>query len=334
MKPWSLFALLSLTLSACQTQPPLNPPARPLNQAGQLGQLSSATAQAPQLKASFLKELELADEEGNFSDEQSSARYDEKLVSQVIGISYILNHQRYFSVQDDGKSSVEAILAHDGHQQAASWVRRWASTLGENALWPDKQSTTYQGPWPALEHAELKRSGGWFMFRSASSKADEYYQRAKDAYKKNLPPDHPEQAEAWAWLGRTSHFLQDMTVPFHTVSMLRPSQLLYHNAYEKTCDQLFWNYLPSRNFNPGGVWVHGPYPAEGAWGIYFNPGMSAAAMIRQNADFARKFYKHVNEAEDWGKSNWERTRAVMIPLGAKTTAGLVVSFLKDLGLAS
>ncbi len=52
-------------------------------------------------------------------------------------------------------------------------------------------------------------------------------------------------------------------------------------------------------------------------------------MIKQNADYARRFYKLVNEGEDWSSLNWERTRAVMVPLGAKTTAGLILEFLRD-----
>jgi hypothetical protein len=52
-------------------------------------------------------------------------------------------------------------------------------------------------------------------------------------------------------------------------------------------------------------------------------------MVRQNADYARLFYKLVNEREDWTTRNWDRTRAIMIPLAAKTTAGLTVSFLRD-----
>ena len=122
-------------------------------------------------------------------------------------------------------------------------------------------------------------------------------------------------------------------MPFHTVSLLRPSQLRHHTQYEVSCDELFERYLPSRNYNPQGVWVHGPYPAQGSWGVYYAPGTTAAAMIRQNADYARKFYKFVNESESWTQQNWERTRAVMVPLGAKTSAGLIKSFLNEVGVS-
>ncbi len=324
MKLWNYSCLIMLILSACQTQVP-----RSILPSQSLTQLSAATTNRPNLNPQLMQELQTPDQEGEPTEIESASKLDENLIRKTIGASYIQAHHYYFSVQDQGQSTIESILAHDQHHRPAQLVKRWAKTLSEGALWPDQQSTTYKGRWPALEHAELKRSGGWFQFQSASVKADEYYQLAKKAWKPQLAADHPDQTEAWAWLGRASHFLQDVTVPFHTVSLLRPSQLLYHTAYEKSCDQLFWNYLPSRNVNPGGVWVHGPYPEKGTWGLYFNPGTSAGQMIKQNADYARRFYKLVNEGEDWSSLNWERTRAVMVPLGAKTTAGLILEFLRD-----
>ncbi len=334
MKRLSLLVILGL-LAACQS-PSIQPNSlRASTPANSLQSQSAArpTAQAnsPQLSSAFLRQLEGFDEEGDPSVDTPNARMDQQLVSQTIGTAYTKAHSYYFQTLDQGKSSVEAILAHDGHTEAARLVRHWTPVLGENAVWPDKQSTSYQGPWPALEHAELKNSGGWFMFKAASTKADEYYGKAVAAWRKDLPADHANQTEAWAWLARASHFLQDVTVPFHTISLIRPAQLLCHNRYEVTCDQHFNSYLPSRNHNPQGVWANGPYPASGPWGIYFNPGTTAGAMIRQNADFSRKFYKFVNERENTSTQNWERTRAVMVPLGAKTTAGMIQSFLRDVG---
>lgn len=258
------------------------------------------------------------------------APFNEQQVEQILGVEYIQSHSYYYQTPDTGlqnDSSVVAILKHDGHLQAARWTLHWQSLLGEAAVWPDAQSTTYQGRWPALEHAELKDGDGWFFFRSASEKASEYYARALENWQPGVAATHPSQAEAWRWLGRASHFLHDVTVPFHTVSLIRPAQLLHHTRYEKSCDTYFERYLPSRNYNPAGVWVKGPYPADENWGLYFTPQTPIAERVKYTADQARAFYGLVNEAESG--QNWEKARAVMIPLGAKLTAGLVVKFLQD-----
>ncbi|MGV3527093.1 MAG: hypothetical protein ACO1RX_22950 [Candidatus Sericytochromatia bacterium] len=314
-----------LLLAGCQAA--VGPVQAPVSSAPRgVNRLTSASGVRPlALNPALERELAQPDEEA----EPAGNSFQEQVVRQTLGTTYVNAHSYYYQTLDQGKSSVEAILAHDGHSRAAELVTRWRTELGQNALWPDQQSTTYGGPWPALEHGLLRNGSGWFTFASADKKAEEYYQRALKTWKPGLPADHPEQAESWAWLGRSSHFLHDMTVPFHTMSLLRPSQLLYHTAYEKSCDTLFERYLPSRNHNPGNVWAQGPYPATGTWGVYYAPGTSAATMVKQTADQARRFYGMVNERENAQKANWERTRAVMIPLGAKASAGMILRFLAD-----
>lgn len=325
MKKKLLTVAFCLSLFACQSQPTLLPVVRqnaPLN----LRQQSANPAQLP-ISAALRAELQQPDTEPEPRED-----YDQETVRKLLGVSYIKAHSFYFQTMDNGKSSIESILAHDGYLQTAQLVRHWQDQLGPDAVWPDSQSTTYKGPWPALEHAELKGGKGWFGLRSAGSKADEYYQRALDSWKRDLAPDHPEQAESWGWLARSAHFLHDVTVPFHTMSLVRPAQLLHHTQYEKTCDDLFENYLPSRNYNPQGVWQNGPYPASGNWGIYYPKGTRAKQIIQMAADEARPFYKLVSRPDRPAEANWDKTRAVMLPFAAKTTAGLFVNFMHDVGL--
>ncbi len=245
--------------------------------------------------------------------------------------SYVDAHSMYFDYLHNGKSTIEMILAHDGHSQAAQWVTHWRDTLSKGAIWPDHNSTTYNGPFKALEHGLPSVDSGWFGLRNAREKSQEYYEMALKSWKPELAPDHPDQAEAWAWLGRTSHFIQDMSVPFHTRSLVRPAQAFFHNAYEVSSEKLFDNYLPVRNHNPFGVWANGPYPENEVWGIYFPAGIQAGELIVKTAEQSQPFYDLVAQRSNDENGNWEKTRAVMIPLGAKSTAGLVISFLTEVG---
>lgn len=326
-KPFAALSVLLLALTACQSAPAWSPPpaARAPLQAFQVPTPQSA----PLLRISPALRAELL--QPDTEPEPRNDSFDEELARRIFDTQYVKSHSYYYQTLDNQDTNIEAILRHDGHARAADLLRHWRDTLGQNAVWPDAQSTTYNGPWPALEHAELSGGKGWFGLRSAGTKAQEYYQRALDSWNPALPPDHPQQAESWAWFARASHFLQDISVPFHTMSLVRPAQLLHHKAYERSCDEFFGRYLPSRNHNPDGVWLNGgPYPASGQWGHYYPPGTSAAQMVSQLANEVRPFYKLVNRRD--GDNRWERTRAVMVPLGAKTTAGMVVSFLRDVGV--
>lgn len=319
-----------IILGSCQTQPFSTPIQTPSVTAFSQIRRQASTSMPPlKLSPSFQQQLkQMQTLESSLENNPQSV--DEKWVEQMLSVQYIKSHSYYFQTRDtgmNGESSVTGILKNDGHNQASQWIKHWEALLGEASIWPDAQSTTYQGRWPALEHAELKGGDGWFMFRSASEKADEYYERALKAWKHGLPADHPTQAEAWRWLGRTAHFIHDVTVPFHTVSLLRPAQLIHHTPYEKSCDEQFMRYLPSRNHNPAGVWENGPYPQGETWGIYFSENTSAGEMVKYAANNSRPFYGLVNESEK--ENNWEKTRAVMIPLGAKLTAGLILQFLRE-----
>lgn len=322
--------LLLLVLCACQAPLPMT---QPVAQTPVFLRAQSSVRPAKPLNSlpwsqKTLQMLSTLDPE----TDPPEPRGQEPSEAYLPGTYYIQAHSYLFRTLDQGQSSIEAILDHDGQSQAAQWVAHWRSVLGESALWPDQQSTTYQGRWPALEHAQLKNGRGWFFYRSAREKIDEYYQRALESWQVNLPPDHPRQETAWRWLGRASHFLQDVTIPFHTVSLLRPAQLISHNRFEEILDQRFENYMPRRNHNPDSVWLpEGPYPPDKPWGLYFAPGTPAGELVIHNADIARQFYRLVRSRQDEYNGNWEVTRAAMLPLAAKTTAGLIVLFLQETG---
>ncbi len=209
------------------------------------------------------------------------------------------------------------------------YVQHWRKTLGENTAWPDAQSTTYSGPFRPLEHGMPTPTSGWFGLSNARDKAEEYYQRAISAWKPELPPTHPEQAEAWTWLGRTSHFIQDLTVPFHTRPLVRLAQIRFHSKYERAAQVHFRRYLPTANYDEYNVWEQDPYPSNQQWGVYFPQNMPMRDMMLEMRELSAPFYKMVAEGDDPNTHNWEKVRSVMIPLGAKATSGLVVKFLND-----
>ncbi len=339
MKPSASLLLGICLLAACQARPAGTPLNQQAQQASQnLRQQAAVTAAATDvnplrlpLSAGLLSELRQPDDE---AEPREQTTVSDEQIEKVLGTRYVHAHSFYFDHLDtNGKSTVETILEHDGKVKAAGLIKQWRKTLAEGSVWPDRNSTTYKGRFTALEHGQVSDTKGWLMFRNASTKAEEYYQLAKKAYKRDLPPDHPNQTEAWAWIGRTSHFVQDLTVPFHTKSFIRPAQVLFHHPYELSSERLFERYFPSRNHNPFSVWAQGgPYPATGNWGHYYAPGTSADSMIKQLAAQSRPFYGMVNELENSKSGNWEKSRAVMIPLGAKATSGLIVAFLGEMGV--
>lgn len=331
MKRALLLALTtSLILAACQAATSTRPPAETLRQQSAPSSAGFKSLNLP-LSNELRQQLQQPEDESDPRDEV----YNEALVAQIMDPRYVHAHSFYFDHLDGGSSTVETILNHDGHTRAAGLLVHWRSVLSAGSVWPDRNSTTYRGRFTALEHGQVGPNKGWFTFANARTKAQEYYNLALKAWHRDLPPDADAQSEAWSWLGRTSHFLQDMSVPFHTRSLVRPAQALRHHPYEISCEDKFDDYLPSRNHNAYGVWAGGgPYPASGPWGLYYPAGTSADAMIMQLAEQSAPFYKLANHAADASNGNWEKTRTVLIPLGAKLTSGLVVNFLQDVGVAN
>lgn len=333
MKPALSLLLGIYFLSACQVSPASAPTTSTDGRSqSQVASFASSVDVNPlklPLSAALLQELQQPDGE---ADPSEPSNVSDQEAEKVLSPRYVHAHSYYFEFLDNGKSTVERILEHDGQTRAAELVTHWRKVLSDGSIWPDRNSTTYGGRFTALEHGQTGKTKGWLLFRNASTKAQEYYQLALKAWKPGVAADHPSQSEAWAWLGRTCHFLQDMSVPFHTKSFVRPSQVLFHHPYELTSERLFDRYLPSRNHNPFGVWPQGgPYSASGNWGYYSAPGTSAESMITQLASQSQPFYKMVNELENSKTGNWEKSRAVLIPLGGKMTAGLVMAYLNEVG---
>jgi hypothetical protein len=263
------------------------------------------------------------------SAETSDRAPNQELKEQDVTAEYG-NHFLFFTAIDKTGSGVEEILDHDGYANAAKYLTFWRKTVGDNVDWPDEHSTTYHGPRPAFEHGLMKNGTGWFWYRSAAQKADEYFSRAVMAWHKESAPDAPEQKEAWEWLGRSAHFIQDVTVPHHTVTLARLAQLT-HNPFEDSVIKTFDQYLPSHNYD-GGSWNgNGPYPEQGKWGIYYESKLPGQ-VVKDNADISRGLFKISKHKSDANNGNWDKVRALVVPLAAKTCAGLVVSFLQQVGV--
>ena len=240
-----------------------------------------------------------------------------------------VDHFKFFTALDIGGSGIEEVLAHDGYTNASKYLVYWRDLLGENLDWPDHHSTTYKGPFPAMEHGLLKGTKGWFGLSNANEKADEYFTLAIEAWHRGLPATAPEQKEAWEWLGRASHFIQDVTVPHHTFSLARLDQLS-HSPFEKAVSVNFSKYFPSQNYD-GGTWNgKGPYPKNEQWGIYFDSRMPGN-VIKNNATISHGLFKIANHKEDETNGNWDKVRSLVIPLATKTCAGVIVSFLQQVG---
>lgn len=243
-----------------------------------------------------------------------------------------VDHFKFFTEIDKTGSGVEEVLEHDGYLNAQKYVVHWRGVLGENMDWPDHNSTTYKGPFKALEHAALKSNGGWFGLRNAKQKSDEYYNMALKSWRKGLPADAPEQKQAWEWLGRTAHFIQDSTVPHHTRVLIRFDQLTHH-PYEVSVTKNFSKYFPSKNYDAGAWNGSGPYPVSGndKWGVYFDKNITASQIVKSNSDISYGLFKIANHKDDENNGNWDKVRAVMLPLATKSCAGLIVNFLEQVG---
>ncbi len=333
------FALMGLAalLVACQAQRLAPQQGVPFNRnRANVQRLSTDTSGFNRFRLSAQLEQELSQlpEPSEQEVQPTEAEFTVMLHAGDVHTSYIQEaHPQFFTELDKGLSSIEQILLHDGHMSAASYVQHWRDHIAENTEWPDAQSTTYSGPFRALEHGMPTPTVGWFGLKNARDKAEEYYQRALSAWKPELAPTHREQAEAWAWLGRTSHFIQDLTVPFHTRPLARPVQIRYHNKYERAAQQHFRRYLPTVNSDLHNVWASDPYPTDKAWGAYFPQNMPVRDIMFELRKRSAPFYKMVAQGDSEKTHNWEKARAVMIPLGAKATSGLVVKFLRDVKVA-
>ena len=283
---------------------------------------SKTTPYQNQFTPSILKILKTPD--------KVSVRPDDLLREDEFGTEYV-DHFKFFTAIDKTGSGVEEVLEHDGYANAHKYVFKWRTVLGENMDWPDHHSTTYNGKFPALEHATRLNGKGWFGLRNAHKKSDEYYAMALKTWKKGVAPDSNEQKESWEWLGRTAHFIQDATVPHHTRDLIRLDQLTHH-PFEKIASKNFAQYFPSRNYNPG-TWSGGPYPTQGTWGIYFdNTGIKTAGdIIRSNSQISEGLFKMSNRSQDENNGNWDKVRSLTLPLANKTCAGLIVMFLNQVG---
>ncbi|MFN8672217.1 MAG: zinc dependent phospholipase C family protein [Candidatus Sericytochromatia bacterium] len=321
MKAKALSTLLvTITLATSCNQISENQIIQPLEQNTEISSAKSNVPYSSKLSPSILNVIN--------APEPAQNPQNTEIKPSEIGPEYV-NHFKFFTTIDINGSGVEEVLGNDGYTNAQKYVAYWRNTLGENLDWPDHHSTTYNGPFPALEHGLIKNDKGWFGLKNASQKADEYYDNAVKAWKKGLPADAPEQKEAWEWLGRTAHFIQDVTVPHHSYSLLRLDQLT-HNPFEKAVSKNFEKYLPSKNYD-GGVWNgKGPYPQGEKWGIYFDSRLPGN-VIKNNATIARGLFKIANHKEDENNGNWDKVRALVLPLANKTCAGIVVSFLQQVG---
>lgn len=245
-------------------------------------------------------------------------------------LAYMKTHKLIFSRIDKTGSSVEEILSHDGFHNASKLTKYWRNVLTENAKWPDRKSTTDFGPRPAMEHGLLKNGNGWGFALGADKKVDEYFRKALWAWNWSKAANDPSQKEAWAWIGRASHFLQDMSLPSHTEPLFNLTQLFHHDPFEICSDEHFDEFMPSKN-NDAGMWNgEGPYPKDKQWGIYFNS-QTPGQIVKATANEMRKKYSYMDNFDDISNGHWNRLKAYAIPLATKQCAGLVVAFLRAVG---
>ena len=144
---------------------------------------------------------------------------------------------------------------------------------------------------------------------SSSVKFVEYYNKAKAAQKRGdnyLAAEH---------LGRALHYVQDASVPHHTISYLT----IAHANYEKFCSENVETYLSE---------LEDPYSPNTLY-----PSITKRALneiVPFEAEYSHAFYGNVNTTLN--QSKWGSTASQLIKRSTKVSAAILYKFALDSNL--
>ena len=187
------------------------------------------------------------------------------------------------------------ILMNSKYIQEYNIVSSYNFSINEGSVWADqdfKSSSHFYNPF---------KKRGLYGRKNAMDLAKEYYQEALNNW------HYGDEKKAMFYLGASAHIVQDMTVPQHANIRL----LGNHHQYEAYVNKVYKDLI-------GFTQESNPYILDNIEDyIRFNSRMSLKVY--------RKF-RHIRENEN----RYFRIIKCTIPLAKRTTAGLFITFCKDI----
>lgn len=151
------------------------------------------------------------------------------------------------------------------------------------------------------------QKGAFRYFRSARQKAEEYYNTAKQKFSKN------EYDDAFLFLGRAIHLVQDVTIPHHTEIGVKA--LLNQEGFANWLSGHRSEYLVTS----GGI-----YNEENIGTLVHNNAKTCNKLFDYVDGLTPKWYWPFGKKDDYGK-----VAGSCFTRAQKTTAGVIAMFLRD-----
>ena len=187
------------------------------------------------------------------------------------------------------------ILKNDNYTSAYEFFGKYIMSINDGSVWADqdfKSSGHFYNP---------HKKKGMYGAQNAMNLGEAYYKRALDLW----GVEEPEKS--LFYLGAALHIIQDMTIPQHANIRLLDNHRQYENFVKRT-------YQYCNDFKA----ERGTYRLD-----------TINEYIRFNARIAMKVYKKFKVIPD-EELRYYRTTKCTLPLAAKTTAGCMLTFYKDI----
>ena len=187
------------------------------------------------------------------------------------------------------------ILMNSKYIQEYNIISSYNLSINEGSIWADqdfKSSNHFYNPF---------KKRGLYGRKNAMDLAEEYYQEALNNW------HYGDEEKAMFYLGAAAHIVQDMTVPQHANIRL----LGNHHQYETYVNKVYKDLI-------GFTQESNPYILD-----------NIEDYIRFNSRMSLKVYRKFKNIRE-NENRYFRIIKCTIPLAKRTTAGLFITFCKDI----
>ena len=187
------------------------------------------------------------------------------------------------------------ILLNSKYIKEYNIINSYNWSINEGAVWADqdfKSSSHFYNPY---------KKRGLYGRKSAMNLAKEYYQNALNMWYSG------DRRKAMFFLGAAAHIVQDMTVPQHANIRLLDD----HHQYESFVKKVYKDLI-------GFTQESNPYILN-----------SIEDYVRFNSRMALKVYRKFNNIKE-NENRFFRIIKCTLPLAKRTTAGLFITFCRDI----
>ncbi len=195
-------------------------------------------------------------------------------------------------------------------KQGASDADAFSTTVSNKVIKVKFMGRTYEVYMPTSEHYYDPASGKGALgyFKSARQKADEYYATAKQKFSQK------KYDEAFLFLGRAIHLVQDTANPHHT--QIGAGAFMNWDGFANHVSSNFAKY----SVTSGGLY------AEANIGVMVHNNASLSSDYFKYVDGLNRLIKWINWPVD---DNYPKAAQATVARAEKTTAGAMAMFLKE-----